>query len=65
MDELPLLLIFGLSASMVLRSSGLGFIDILALFDGLDPLADVLLSVVVVSVLVEFCECIVDTAIAF
>lgn len=52
----PLALILGLSHS--LRLAGLRLDDVLALFDGLDALPDVLLSVL--SVLDELCELMVD-----
>lgn len=56
MKFLPRFLIFGLSES--LRLAGLRLDDVLTLFDGLEALPDVLLSVL--SVLDELCELMVD-----
>lgn len=55
--SIPLPLFFGLSES-ALRLAGLRLDDVLTLFDGLDALPDVLLSVL--SVLDELCEFMVD-----
>lgn len=55
--NIPLPLFFGLSESAA-RLAGLRLDEVLTLFDGLDALPDVLLSVL--SVLDELCEFIVD-----
>lgn len=56
-EHLPLPLFFGLSES-ALRLAGLRLDEVFTLFDGLDALPDVLLSVL--SVLDELCEFMVD-----
>lgn len=58
MNEYTIPLAFSFVLSISMRFAGLRLEDVFALFEGLDALPDVLLSVV----LVELCEFIVDVA---